>query len=1168
MIIFDGKAVMRHTYAIGRGKDPDSFTSELGNEISTAAFGFNNFMERYMLPLLEIHEPIDIVVAHDAGRVYRDTIYPDYKKTKSREEQDPEEKEQQEIMYRMMKSFFASMGCIQAQVKGVEADDLIAYLCQQIKEPIHVYTVDADLLQLQGDHEHVKVLLKLEFFEDDEHKGIPLKYTSLSKSMLGDASDNYNGVPGFGPAKWDMLVEQFGYDGIEELEACVANNDYKVIEEVLADTDEPENKALRLLYDHRNDWHKAYTLAKLHPELCWKPRGKHLTKIDWYKRVPNAQRVYAVLREMGCADLFTNKHIDKWLPVSWAIQAGDIDEEFYADIEKEFKKSPVVAFDYETYPSENAMPLTPQGEDYVDVKEALIAGASFAFGENLQYTVYLPVNHLECDNVHPGVIGKLLKIAESVTDLVAHNISFELAVTKTNLDFWLAPLYDTALMQSYADENEELALKPMSKRLLNYNQKSYKETVTDPETGEMRTMDQLTLEEVIEYGCDDATVTAHLWLLHRIVMRLEGSLEFYEEYESSTVHNLVLAYLEGCEIDWDALEAQKQKDQKMIEDNDARLRKLLEKHCKKPNASAAAAFVEAEKEYKVTKAKDKAVSRLEKEGIKLESDEALEIVRAEEEEALEAFHRDWLDGSRYVPYKETPVIAEFLPTPTQFKALTEHLGFSEPLEVKTQKGMKEWLVQQLAIDMDADTAFKPELTGDQQKFCDLLGPAISQINKREGEDYDNFIRFCTKHNPAEDKVTTEGDELNTGSPNQMQMLLYGKLGLPVRLRNLPQKGSFRDKHNLPGSPATDSLAMETAMAEDTEEGSWQREAIECVKKIKEGSTRMSLYHNPYPLWKHPTDGRIHPQIRDCGTVTRRPSGTSPNVLQVSKHQEEAVMRSIFIGNTEDELIVSIDFSQQELRIMASECQDENLMACYIGEDRRDVHSSTAAGIAKVTYADYIEVYNDSKHELHKKFVNIRKRPAKATNFLISYLGEAPTLSRRLIIPLEEAESMMNAAYMTYPGIQPWQQDVIRFAERHGYSQTAYGNRRHANSTLYSNKKGTRKRMQRQLVNFVIQGCAADILKVVLSQCWDTHLWRDTGATLIGPVYDEITSSVPRRSVVEYINRLVDIMSLTPPGHKVPMEADVSLGIDWQKQIEIGVRPSKDKILAAVEEAYK
>jgi DNA polymerase I-like protein with 3'-5' exonuclease and polymerase domains/5'-3' exonuclease len=1166
MIILDFRAVLHHSYHIGT--DPEAITTALDNDINTAAYGFNQMMERYALPLLEHHAPIDILIAHDDGTDYRTQILPEYKKTKKRTEQDPEEKLEQKKLGDMMKRFWAAIGCTQAKVKGVEADDIIAYFCENLKDPIHIYTVDADLLQLQGDHAHVEVLLKLEHQEEETYKGIPFDLISLSKSMLGDSSDNYGGVKGFGPAKWDELAETYGDDVYYDLRECVEANDYDAIKETLEDT---PCKALQLLYDNREQWRLMWRLAQLRPDLCWKPKKNKITRIDWFKQLPNSREVAKIFRNMGCADLLHHEHIEKWLPIQWTIEKAEFDSETFEDLEDEFKNSPVIGFDYETYPADDALKTKPDGGGYVDVKAARIAGASFTFGANLHQTIYLPVNHKGADNLREEVIGKVLRIAERVGTVVAHNTFFEIAVTKNNLDFWMQPTIDTQLMQSYVDEDAEQGLKSISLAQLGYRQASYAETVADPETGEERTMDQLTLDEVFQYGADDPFCTAHIWVLYNIILQLEGTREFFLQNETQSVHSLVDAYLKGAEVDWDALEAQRAQDAETVKVNTARLREILEQNCGKVSEKRAKGLIDAEADYIKKRARSETLKKLSAEGVDLESTEATEALKLAQKEAVTKFSSAALEASAYTPYSETYTAPEFKPTQTQLLAITTALKFDPPLENITQKAINEWLAAMTGMDVEAVHDSRPELTPEQKTFRDLLGPATKYMKKREGPEYDAFAAFCIKHNPTEGRVESTGDELSTGSPIQMQHVLYCKLGFPVRLRGWPQKGSARDKLGVEGSPQTDALAMQTALSEDTEEGDWRREAIECILAIKSAKTRDSLYHTPYPLWRYPSDGRIHPQIRNCGTVTRRPAGTSPNILQVSKHQEDGVMRSVFIPY-EDEVepeparIVSIDFDQQELRIMASESGDETLIACYVGDNRKDVHSTTAAGIAKTSYENYLQAYNDPDDKNHEKYLKIRKRPAKQTNFLLAYMGESGTLSRKLIIPLADGSKMMDAAYDTYTRIQPWQSEVEKFARQHGYTQTAYGNRRHAQSVLFSKNKSERKRMVRQLVNAEIQGCAADILKIVLSECWASNLWRDTGATLLGPVYDEITSSVPTRTIVEYINRLVSIMTLTPPGHAVPMEASVSLGRNWRDQIELGAEPTEEAILEAVEQS--
>lgn len=1166
MIFLDASAVMHHSYHIS--EDPDGIMLDDGTIINTAEFGFNNFMERYMIPLLESDAPVDIVVAHDSGTDYRSGIYPEYKKTASRE-RPPEQRKEQTRLMDMMKRFWASIGCTQLQVKGVEADDILAYLCEKIPGHHDLYTTDVDLLQLQGQFDNVQVLLKCEYQDTDEHKGIPHKYTSISKSLLGDTSDNYSGISGFGPAKWKHLVEEYGYDGIEELAQCVETKRYSPLKLAIKETGD---KVLQMMYENRAQWEISWDLAKLHPELCWKPKRKKLTKIDWYKRVPNANNVYRILNEMGCYDLAEHENLTQWLPSEWSVEAGDIDEDFFTELAKEFEKSEVVAFDYETYPSENAMLKDPKGRDFVDPREALIAGASFCFGENLNNTIYLPVNHKDCDNVSKDVIKRIIQLAEAHSKLVIQNAFFELTVTKMNLDMWLDGVYDTAIMASYVNENLLARLKEMSKYWLNFKQITYQEVTWSDELGRQRTMDELSLSEVLKYGLDDATVTGHLFVLFRLIIQLEGTMDFFEENESFVQHNLVDSYIEGDEIDWELLSEIEKEDRDNVEQGLLRIRELLQEHCSQPNLKHAEDFVSAQKDY----FKAVATEKFYKENNLNPGKELTEEIGKELIEYREQYLKDRvteaLKASVYEPLIVTETYPEFKPTVKQFSEVIEKLNFDVdkvPFESVSKVRITGWLAEVRGIDFGASGFDSNELSAQQIEFCELLGEASHLIKDRYGKEYDALSSFCQKVLNKPPKITTSGTELNLGSPKQKQALMYCMLGLPIRITGRVEKDSNRDNLGIIyGSPKTDDIAIATALAEDTVEGDWEREVLETVKSVMESRTRISLYHDPYPLWKSKSDGRIHPQVKDCGTVTRRPSATAPNILQVSKHQKGGIMRAVYLPLSKDHLIVSIDFSQQELRIMASESGDHNLISCYIGENRRDVHSMTASGIAGVPYETYLEAYNDEEHKNHERFVKIRKRPAKATNFLVAYVGTASTLSQRLIIPYNEAEAMMNAAFETYPRILPWQAEVARFAKLHGYSKTAYGNRRHAEPVLFSRDKGEVKRMERQLINSTIQGTAADILKIVLTQAWKSELWTSTGATLLAPVYDEIVASVPVINIHQYISKMVDIMEVTPPNHPVPMEADVSLGHNWQKQIELGVRPSEDAIKAAVEEAQE
>jgi DNA polymerase-1 len=329
---------------------------------------------------------------------------------------------------------------------------------------------------------------------------------------------------------------------------------------------------------------------------------------------------------------------------------------------------------------------------------------------------------------------------------------------------------------------------------------------------------------------------------------------------------------------------------------------------------------------------------------------------------------------------------------------------------------------------------------------------------------------------------------------------------------------------------------------------------------------------------------IHGQIKNCGTVTRRPSGSSPNLLQISKKDGSEGIRSCILPRYPDHVIISPDFSGQELRIMASESGDPTMLDAYIGPVKKDIHSVTAAGLAPVVlerkfpgvfrmftygqlgmdYGEFMAGRKADNEQVSKALNFVRNKVAKAVNFLIIYGGGPTTLARNLGVPVDTAKAFMNQVFLTYPRILPWQAESIEFARTHGYVQDAWGNRRHAPAGLWSRDGNVRSRAERQLVNAPIQAGAASLLKVVMRQCRDTHLFEDTGAILLMPVYDELACSVPASTALEFSRRLVGIMNMTPPGHIVPMVAELSIGRNnWASMVELGASPTDEEILAVV-----
>jgi hypothetical protein len=172
------------------------------------------------------------------------------------------------------------------------------------------------------------------------------------------------------------------------------------------------------------------------------------------------------------------------------------------------------------------------------------------------------------------------------------------------------------------------------------------------------------------------------------------------------------------------------------------------------------------------------------------------------------------------------------------------------------------------------------------------------------------------------------------------------------------------------------------------------------------------------------------------------------------------------------------------------------------------------------------------------------------NFLIAYGGGHTTLAENLSIEIELAKDLMSRTFALYSRVQPWQNEVIHFAETHGYSQTAYGNRRHVSKDIHSPDKSKRLRMQRQAVNAVIQSSAADILKVVRQEMFNRRLREKYHMEAVYPIYDELTASIPVEAAAEYAFEMREIMELTPPGYPTYMMCELSIGPTWGNQTEL------------------
>ena len=1143
--LLDLKGLVMESYH--SGQDPDAIPGGgVKDLVNTAGFGLVTFISKYYDTILDICQtPMNMIAVLEGGNQLRISKFPDYKGNRAiaKSKLDPIEVEQLDLALLLAKSFLMSQGVTLVGSKGAEGDDTIAYLVKYLPGITTVHTVDKDLTALCSETCGVFIRGKMVTELNDRvtlkkaraDLVVPPSLVTVYKALCGDSSDHYGGVRGIGPAAWISLVEEFGHDGLQELDALIRDSDKTQIKALGT----IGNKHFKNIANQYDTFRTMYDIASLHPEIV---------KPEWTCRVPDAKRVESVFQQAGCLDLLS-KYVGDCFTATLVTE--DNYAQCIAEITKLLSETQLVAWDYETTDTAKIPEFQQavKGRQYVDMINSEIAGCSFSFGRNSNHVYYFSVGHKDTKNLNKSCVLNMIKTIENKgIQMVAQNIMFEATITKCQLDHTVKSWTDTKLFAHHIDENSENGLKSLSRAYLNYTQVSYQETLDSAGAADMS---QISGEDVLGYGADDAVVTAHLLSLFVKITLLEGTYDFVQTYECPAVEVLVDSHIDGCKIDMVELEKQAAADDVTIIETMGTIRRILEDNCKEPNLKAAENLYADQRDYYKAKAKQLNGATVESvEGRVL--DQKLKIKQ----------------HCFYEPLTTIPDCKDFVPTPGGFKAYMSALGLPE-YEKVTKKFNDKYMAMCEYL----------ELTEQQEYGLSLVRPAWNSFKKREGEHYTALEDHANKVIRKKAGTKTTGTELNMGSPNQNQYLFYLLLDLPVRLRTKVQAGSIRDTYSLTGSPSTDTDAIEAALANDCKDFPWKSECLQAIKDHKSAVTRRNIYWTPYPLWvKGDSRGMVHPGGSSCGTTTRRPTGSNPNLLQIAKGE----VRRIFVPENSDSVIASIDFSSQELRLNADECKDPNWMSAYEGDVPRDLHAMTGCRVFKTLLDSQEEVKPEEyksdergfcdydffkKHQEDDtplgKLLKEARSIGKNVNFSCQFGAQKGTLSRTLMCPEEVAEQYIHAYNETFSMLQPWKNKIIAEAKAKGYVTTAYGSRRHC-AGINGSDRSLASRWERQVINFKIQGTAADLLKVVLTNLSRSKLLDATESFLISTVYDEILCEVPKANLKEFFEGICTLMSVTVPGGTIPMVPDCSFGKNWGDQIEVGLFPSQETIDKALE----
>ena len=1135
--------------------------------------GLRKFIDDTLLPVLNHGvAPASVIACWDGGNTYRLGLLPDYKKARREKPLDKETQEATKLLKDKCTSLLSYLGVRSVHVPGEEADDLIALLVERL-DYTHctIRTNDGDLTQLVS--EKVGVWFGDTFCtHGGTYKGTPYPLVPLLKALQGDSSDGYGGVPGFGPKAYERLAATYGTDGLMQIQEALEANDWKVVQ---AAFDATQDADLNKLLEHWSDATRCITLARLHPEACYGHLdGRKPKRPVWRARVPNRERVLEILTEIGVPSLI--KHFEHLFPVHRLLTTADAEE--LPHIAQEIMSSQVVSYDYESTDKLKHPAFQEAKKGYVDVLAQELAGISVNYGPYLEKTIYLPVDHKDTANFPKEWVTWLLQAIDARADrAVVQNASFELTVSQRNLGYMPRAPYDTRIMSSYVDENEDSHLKGLSLRYLGYHQTSYLEVTQG------RDMCDLTGTEVLDYGCDDSLVTSHLFVLFRDIMQCEGSWEFYCQNEIDPAINDSMDFIEGTDIDFDLLLEFAKLSEAAIKENSKVVRDTLAEWCSP----------EAPRQQDQNDVMQRALT-LYQEWFTLKAVDVSGDPAAEQALRDETWQKAW-NACFYQPLVKTVEAPKFVPSVSGINRVIGLIDKDAPRITKASSAgvdmldgeIMDYLAATKSASRIGPVAEQASPRGDLEELMRLLFSAKKRLSAsaRSGPDYELLVEFCQDilNRKGSGKVRVTGDELNLNSPVQTAALLYGKLGLPIRKRSKVTKGSSRDANDLVGAAATGLKAIAAAFAYDLPEGDdWRKDTLEAYRKVALEQQNQSLYYKPWRLWKNPEDGKIHFGLMQCGTVTRRPTGSSPNPLQISKSGD---LRKVFIGgryagDTEPRVIVSADVAGQEAVVTAAESGDAKMLEIFLAKPRGDFHSMTASGFAHIllprmgmpvsgqlTYEEFLAGLHNDDPAIAAVYKDIRGRYGKATGFTLLYGGGYTTIAENLLINRDLAKEIFEGALRVYNGLKPWQERTAQFAREHGYTQSPYGTRRHAPADLWSEENGLRMRAERQVTNFLAQGSSADMLKVVRQAIYSRGMRDKYRMRSVAPIYDEIRASVPVSLAVDYMEELNEVMSLTPPGYPVGMQIEFSVGWNWGEKKEIGLF-SRDRAESVIESLVK
>lgn len=435
------------------------------------------------------------------------------------------------------------------------------------------------------------------------------------------------------------------------------------------------------------------------------------------------------------------------------------------------------------------------------------------------------------------------------------------------------------------------------------------------------------------------------------------------------------------------------------------------------------------------------------------------------------------------------------------------------------EAIKEYATEDADITFQLKEHFQPilEKVGTKKLFDEIEIPLVQVLADMEKEGINLDVDFLKNMSIDMQKeidtfeqqiYETAGEKFNLASPKQLGDILFDKLKI----------GGAKQKKTKTGQYATG----EEVLSYLANEHQIVRDILEWRQMVKLQST----YIDALPNQVDKKTGRVHTDYMQTVAATGRLSSNNPNLQNIPIRTERGrQIRKAFISRDENYTLLSADYSQIELRIIAALCGEENMIKAF--QNKEDIHKSTAA-----------KVFNVPLEEVTKE----QRSHAKTVNFGIIYGVSAFGLSNQTNLSRKESADLIEAYYKTYPRLKSFIQEQVDFARENGYVETISGRRRYLKDINSANAI-VRGGAERNAVNAPIQGSAADIIKIAMINIHKKLTDENWQSKMLLQVHDELVFDV-HHSELEKIQPMIKHEMENAFKMAVPLDVEIGIGKNW------------------------